>query len=396
MARNGWVTVIWCLACLSLVGRASDVAVAQSGKDSKKGAGPRFEHLHDIPFAVTEGLPMTMVHDAENRPFLYVASKEAGLRVYDVKNAPRLVSTIPIADLATMHVMSLSQSGQRIYLALGNHWGKHESAGMAVIDVKNPTEASVAGVWKDTEVKGASGAILVSGRTVYLAAMENGLIVLDVGNPSAIRVTARLLPELTFPDAKPDRSKINARGLALQKNLLFLCYDAGGVRVIDVADATKPAEIGRFSNPAMTGRPRAYNNIALHGSLAFVTADYVGLEVLDISNPRAIKLVSWWNPWNPKLEGLRWFSSPGHANEIAYDAKSKTVLMSAGRSDLVAINVADPAHPRQVGSIGEVEDKQATWGLAMHGDRVYLSYIRTLGIPFKADWSGVKVFRYRP
>jgi hypothetical protein len=37
---------------------------------------------------------------------------------------------------------------------------------------------------------------------------------------------------------------------------------------------------------------------------------------------------------------------------------------------------------------------QATWGLALHGDRVYLSYIRTLGIPFRADWSGVKVIRY--
>lgn len=396
MARNRWVMMFWCLVWMGLVVRAGEVAVAQPSQESKKRAGPRFEHLHDIPFAVTEGLPMTMIHDAENRPFLYVAAKEAGLRVYDVKAAPRLVRTIPIADLASMHVMSLWQSGQRIYLALGNHWGKHDSAGMAVIDVTSPATARVAGVWKDTEANGAGGAILVSGRTAYLAAMENGVIVLDVGDPSAMRVTARFVPELAFPDARPDRKKINARGLALQKNLLFLCYDAGGVRVIDVADSTKPAEVGRFSNPAMNGRPRAYNNIAIHGSLAFVTADYVGLEVLEISNPRAIKLVSWWNPWNPKLEALRWFSSPGHANEIAYDAKSKTVLMSAGRSDLVAVNVSDPAHPRQVGSIGEVEDTQATWGLAMHDDRVYLSYIRTLGVPFRADWAGVKVFRYRP
>jgi hypothetical protein len=327
---------------------------------------------------------------------LYVASKEAGLRVYDVTNAPRLVHSIPISDLAAMHVMSLSQVGKRIYLALGNHWGKKESAGLAVIDVADPGNASVAGVWKDSEANGAGGAVVVNGRTAYLAAMGNGLIVLDVGNPSAIRVTARLQPELAFPDARPDRNKINARGLALHKNLLFLCYDAGGVRVLDVADPKQPAEVGRYSNPAMNGRPRAYNNIVLNGSLAYATVDYVGLEILDISNPRAIMLVSWWNPWNPKLDGLRWFSSPGHANEIAYDAKSKTVLMSAGRSDLVAVNVSDPAHPREVGHIGEVDDSQATWGLATHGDLVYLSYIRTLGIPFRADWPGVKIFRYRP
>ncbi len=172
-------------------------------------------------------------------------------------------------------------------------------------------------------------------------------------------------------------------------------HDAGGVRVIDVADPAKPAEPGRYSNPAMNGRPRAYNNIVLNGSLAYAAVDYVGLEILDISKPRDIKLVGWWNPWNPKLEGLRWFNSPGYANEIAYDAKSKTVLMSAGRSDLVAVNVSDPAHPRQVGSIGDVDDTQATWGVSLHGDRDYLSYIRTLGIPFRADWPGVKVFRYR-
>lgn len=393
-ARNRWVALIWALAWLGIVAGVGNVAVAQSSKVSKGVTGLRFEHLHDIPYTGVD-LPMTMIHDAVNRPYLYVASKEAGLRIYDVKDAPRLARAIPISELASMHVMSLTQLEKRVYLALGNHWGKHEPSGLAVIDVSHPEKASVTGVWKDTEANGGGGAVLVNGNTAYLAAMGNGLIVLDVGNPMEIRVTARLQPELAFPDARPDRNKINARGLALQKNLLFLCYDAGGVRVIDVADPKKPAEIGRFSNPAMNGRPRAYNNIVLNGSLAYVTADYVGLEILDISKPREIKLAGWWNPWNPKLEGLRWFSSPGHANEIAYDAKSKTVLMSAGRSDLVAINVSDPAHPRQVGSIGEVEDTQATWGVSLHGDLVYLSYIRTLGVPFRADWPGVKVYRFQ-
>lgn len=393
MIRSRVPPVLVCsLASLICIGRGNDFAVAQASKDGT--AGPKFEHLFDIPFK-GEGMPMTMLHDAADRPFLYVAAKEAGLRIYNVKDSPRLARSIPITELGSMHVMSLAQAGERIYLALGNHWGKRQTAGLAVIDVSKPADAGVVGVWKDTEADGAGGAVVVNGRTAYLAAMGNGLIVLDVSKPSAIRVVARLQPKLTFPDARPDRSKINARGLARRENLLFLCFDAGGVRVIDVADPKKPVEIGRYSNPAMNGRPRAYNNLVLNGSLAYVTADYVGLEILDIANPRSIKLVSWWNPWNPKLDGLRWFSSPGHANEIAYDAQSKVVLMSAGRNDLVAVNVADPARPRQVGSIGDVDDSQATWGLSMHGDVIYLSYIRTLGIPFRADWAGVKAYRYR-
>lgn len=375
---------------LSLLLIALVVAAAPSGQEKP---AARFEHLHDIPHK-GQGVPMSMMHDAENRPYLYVAANEAGLLIYDVKAEPKLVHTIPPSKLAALNVMNVSQVGKKMYLALGNHWGKAGNAGLAVIDVAKPGAASVAGVWKDIEPSGAGGAVVVDGKVAYLAAMRHGLVVLDVGNPPAIRQTARLLPELTFPEAKHDRSKINARGLALRKNLLFLCYDAGGVRVIDVANPKKPAEIGRYANPAMKGRPRAYNNIVVNGSYAYVTVDYVGLEILDISNPRAIKLVSWWNPWNPKLEGLRWFTSPGHANEIVYDTKSKTVLMSAGRTDLVAVNVSDPGKPRQVGAVGTVEDTKATWGISMHGDRIYLSYIKTLGIPFRADWPGVKIYKY--
>jgi hypothetical protein len=358
-------------------------------------ASPQFELQHEIPFSGA-GMPVTMIHDAGNRPFLHVAAKEAGLRIYDLKGAPRLVRQVPISDLHGLHAMSLTQSGQQLFLALGNHWGKADFAGLAVIDASDPAGAKVAGAWKDTERGSAGGDVVVNGGTAFLAAMGAGLIVLDISRPQEIRVRARIQPDLKFPDARPDRRKINARGLALRGNLLFLCYDAGGVRVLDVSDAAKLVEIGRYSNPAMQGRPRAYNHIVLDGTRAYVTADYVGMEVLDITDPKSIKLVSWWNPWNPGLEALRWFSSPGHANEIAYDARSHTVLMSAGRSDLVAVNVADPAKPQSAGGIGKIEDTQATWGIALHGDQVYLSYIRTLGVPFRADWAGVKIFRMRP
>lgn len=168
------------------------VTNAQSKGDTPSAAAPRFEHLYDIPFQ-GKGMPMTMIRDAADRPFLYVAAKEAGLLIYDVKDSPRLVRSIPIAELLSLHVMSLSQAGKRVYLALGDHWGKGQTAGLAVIDISKPAEARVVGVWKDTEADGAGGAVVVRGRIAYLAAMRNGLVLLDVGKPSAIRVAARLL-----------------------------------------------------------------------------------------------------------------------------------------------------------------------------------------------------------
>lgn len=168
-----------------------------------------------------------------------------------------------------------------------------------------------------------------------------------------------------------------------------------GLRLIDVHDPVIPVELGRFANPALNGKPRAFNNLVLDGRLANVIVDYCGFEVLDVSRPAAITLVSWWNPWNPELSGWQWFSSPGHAKELAFDSPRKLVFMAAGRTDLQVLSVADPARPVPVGGFGEVGDKLGTWGVSLSGDRVYLAYIRTLGIPLSANWTGIKALRFR-
>jgi len=65
---------------------------------------------------------MTMIHDELNRPYLYVANKEAGLTVYDIStvSAPTLVATVPTSLLDTLDAMNVSQSGNYLYLAVGN------------------------------------------------------------------------------------------------------------------------------------------------------------------------------------------------------------------------------------------------------------------------------------
>lgn len=356
-------------------------------------AGPTIEHLYDIP-VTGDAITMTMRQDNLARPFLYVAAKDGGLLIYDTSGTPALVRTIPAVDLGSLHVMSLSQSGQRLFLALGNHWSG-QNPGLAIIDISDPRQATLLGLWRDGAVLGGAGGVEVVDDIAYLGAMKSGLYILDIAVPSSIRQVAKFVPDIRYPDHNPDPPKFNARGMVVRDGIVYLCYDAGGLRLIDVHNPAQPAEIGRYANPSMDRKPRAYNNIVLDGRYAYVTVDYVGFEVLDIASPSAIKLVSWWNPWNPELNGLRWFTSPGHANEIAYDAQRKLVFISAGRSDLQVLSVADPVKPRLVGGYGEVEDKLGTWGVSIHGDRVYLAYIRTLGIPFVSQWTGVKVLRYR-
>ena len=282
-------------------------------------------------------ISMTMEHDQQGQPFLYVANKEAGLRVYNISNiqSPALVKEIGTDRLEGLEAMNLSQSGNYLYLALGNFFAGDQSPGLAIIDVAEPANAGVKDVWVFPTPTQGAGIVEVEGDYAYLGAMGHGLVILDVSDKENIEFVASYTPDITFPDPNPDPAKYNARGMAAKDNFVYLCYDAGGIRIIDVSDKQQPVEIGRYSNPALNARPRAYNNALLHENLLYVTFDYCGLEILDVSNPENIAPISWWNPWNCQSNPLNWFSSPGHANELALDVHSFPTRRSSDLKSVV-------------------------------------------------------------
>lgn len=123
--------------------------------------------------------------------------------------------------------------------------------------------------------------------------------------------------------------------------------------------------------------------------------DYCGLEILDVSDPARIALVSWWNPWRCETNPFNWLSSPGHANEIEYDRDCKRLFLATGKSDLHVVDVSNPALPDSCASFGSVDSNLGTWGVGVEGDRVYLSYACAV-IPFFSRWTGFKVVTFDP
>lgn len=93
---------------------------------------------------------LTSRHDNLNRPYLYVAAKEGGLKIFDVSGTPLLVKTIAITNFSSLHVMNISQNGNYLYLALGNHFGTAvQSPGFAIIDIANPANSVVKSYWSN-------------------------------------------------------------------------------------------------------------------------------------------------------------------------------------------------------------------------------------------------------
>ncbi len=341
----------------------------------------------EIPFTFANQA-MTIEHDQLDRNYIYVAGKEAGLLIYDISGTPNKVKTITKNQLDTLDVMGVTQNGNYLYLALGNSFGSGEYSGMAIVDVTTPALATISDVYKKySGSKTGGGIVKTEGNYAYFGAMGNGLMIFDVSDKNNIIFKSALTPDINYPDANPDPAKYNARGMAVRNDTVYLCYDAGGLRIIDATNKLNPSQIGQYSNPAMNGKPRAYNNIVLQDSLAYIAVDYAGMEVLNIKNPSSITLVSWWNPWGT----ANWFASRGHANEIQYDADSKLIFMSTGKSDINVVSVANPASPDSITMFGGINNNQGTWGLGLYKNKIYAGYIFVpLCIPFCSNWGGVK------
>ena len=221
--------------------------------------------------------------------------------------------------------------------------------------------------------------------------MEFGLFILDISDPSLIVEKSNYTPNPDYPIVDPEGPEVpNVRGMDIKGNHLFICYDAGGIRVIDVTDKEHPDEIGKFLNDTNQNfTPKAYNNIIIQDNIAFVAVDYCGFEILNIADVNDIKMIGWWNPWNCDSLSNIWWNSPGHSNQMTFVAEENLMFIATGRSELSVIDVADLSDPILANSYGDSSDTLATWGMALHNQDIYLLYI-SASVPLYSNWSGLK------
>lgn len=336
-----------------------------------------------------------------SKPYLYVAAMEQGLLILDITNTstPTLAASIPTTSIKNLYVMSVTQAGNYLYMAVGNSFNAtSQVSGLSIVDISNPTSPLVKDTYTFSATSG-SGHVAIDGNYAFLSAMQNGILVLNISNKSSISFVSQFIPDINFPTNNPNslqRGKINSRQSVIKNNLLYHAYDAGGVRIIDISNKSALSEIGKYSNPALAGKIRAYNNLAVNDTLVYVACDYAGMEILNVKNSTSISQVKWWNPWAVGTHTnnvAEWANSPGHTNEIEYDENCQIVFMSAGRTDLIAVNVSNPLSPDSCSQFGSKTDTLGTWGLGRYQNQIYLGYLNTY-VPFTSLWGGVKILNY--
>lgn len=335
--------------------------------------------------------------DKLHRPYDYLATVAGGVKVYNnnASGSPYTVSTIPKTSLGNLDAINLFQDSIWLYVCLGNIWNTSERAGIAIIDVSNPLIPNVLDVYIYPGLTGGSGAIVVKDNYAYLAANKNGLIILDISNKSSIQLKSALPFSNTFPHSVTGSSSLyNARGIGLKGNYAYVCYDRGGLRVVDVSNVNSPVQINQYCFYPLTNKVTAYNNIAIHNNLAYVAIDYYGMEILDITNPNSITQVGWWHPnsWADTTNNFStWANSNGHANELAYDSICKKIYLAAGKSDIVVIDVSNPSAPTTCQKYGSTSDTYGTWGLDLFDEKIHVAYIWSVAAPPYSNYTGYKI-----
>ncbi|MCB9246354.1 MAG: T9SS type A sorting domain-containing protein [Flavobacteriales bacterium] len=330
--------------------------------------------------------------------FVYSANMESGLGIYDISNSTIInpVLNWPISNFNNLDVSTIEQRGNSLFVGIGDFQvNTNSSSGLAIVDITNPITPIIKDIWDSTLFDHGISHLIVEGNYAFLSTMTDGIIILDISNENNISFKSHLQLDLNFPSSSSNAH--NARGLKYKNDTLYVCFDRGGLRAIDVTNKNNPIEVYKYINTSLNSEAAAaYNDIAIKGNYAFVSVDYCGLEVLDISSI-PFTSVQWFNPWGCNY--TNWSGANLHTNELILSNNDSLLFVTAGQSESFVFDVTNPMTVSKVGEFVNLNDTLATHGLDVWEDKVILSFIHTPFhippfTPFFADPGGLKLLNF--
>lgn len=229
-----------------------------------------------------------------------------------------------------------------------------DNAGLAVIDISDPTDPTETGF---TGGVAQARDIFAVGNYAYVAT-DPGLAVIDVSDPANPALAATLAISGT------------TQGLYVSGDYAYVTtevwnnFTAHNLYVVDISNPTSPAKVG--SARLFGGFPARANGVHVSGSYAYVAGSYwVGyptgtigaMQVVDISNPGAPAIVDLYTTYDI-TEAYRIHVSGNHA------------FLTCSSRGLLVMDVSDPSNPTQA-SLYRVP--AAATSLALSGSHAYMA-----------------------
>jgi len=299
----------------------------------------------------------------DGRDYLAAVDHYWGLRLYDASDKAHLKE---LGDFPTSggDFTGIQADGTRVYV--GNNWG-----GVYIVDARDPAKPKLAGSTRRlTKPNKGSVGHLAAGERLYLQGnTDRTLRIADVADPA----NPRLLSE--FPLPKDGQGGDNRRfGATFPQLRGRYLYTPGFARVFDVGEKdTRSLLCGAPEGPSRQKTPGVFFPLIgeckeagfqndscalaeLKGRLHLVIASQEGLKVVDVSDPRA-----------PRLVGV----APGDHQGGYYFGRGLCVVGATAyvcdRHQVNIVDLSDPKSPRRLSSIevsGFTCDVKVAGGLA--------------------------------
>ena len=218
--------------------------------------------------------------------------------------------------------------------------------------------------------RGINGiAVHPTGEVVYAACGDNGLKVIDTSD----KTTPKLLQTLSVD---PESNPIDATAVSYLNNHLYLADVYFGLRIYFVGDADAPTYLGQYEEDSQyEGKSDSggYINISTRSvnesELAFVLDQYLGLRILDVSDPNAVTELDTYN-----MRSGTYFGQLSEVVDVAAD-NSYVYVSDAAYGIAILAYFSGSGSPGTISKEGQIKSAGSASGLSLSqdGDTLFLA-----------------------
>lgn len=190
--------------------------------------------------------------------------------------------------------------------------------GIFVYSLANPEAPELLDHFDDPRL-GIADTLVVDGSLAYVADQQNGLVILDVSDPSSITDVAWFSTD-GFP-----------AGIEYDQGYVYLAMSSvqDGVVIVDVRDPLNPIYVDELITPSFA------MDLIIEDGIAYIADNLGGIAIADVRNPEQAELISS-------------IHTGGRAWDLLLVERS---LLVASYDLIVAFDVIDPDAPRLLGEI---------------------------------------------
>lgn len=164
--------------------------------------------------------------------------------------------------------------------------------------------------------------LVQQGNHVYVAANEQGLVILDVSNPQ----TPVQVSSITVQGSVTQ--------LTINSNKAYLTCGAQGIAIVDISNPLLPVQIGQY----ITANPAIY--VEASNNIAYICESTSGMQIVDCSTPsQPVLLYTHHQIYNDPVNAVKII------NNLAY--------VVGGYPDLQIMNVSNPSSPTMLGTFDQ-------------------------------------------